>query len=100
MGGRGGIAGVCVYAYCICGEFRRVVVDISYPDDSGGSVGKAVGGVSLHVSGLDDQGVLRDFLEINRKQRQSKMGRIIYLHFHRISNGPVDADISPQKRKY
>lgn len=50
-------------AYRVGGEFRRVVVDVSDPDDGGGRVGQAVGGVALHVGGLDDQRVLRDFLQ-------------------------------------
>lgn len=48
--------------YCVSGELRRVVIDISDPDHSGGSVRQAVRGVSLHVSGLDDEGVVGDFL--------------------------------------
>lgn len=52
-----------VETYCVCGELRGVVVDVGNPDDSGGCVGQTVGGVSLHVRGLDDQGVLGDFLE-------------------------------------
>lgn len=59
---------VCVWTYCLCGELWSIVVDISDPDDGGGGVGEAVGGVPLHVRGLDDQGVLRDFL---RSQTES-----------------------------
>lgn len=51
----------------VCGELGRVIVDISDPDEGGGRVGQAVGGVSLHVGGLDDQGVLGDFLEMGKK---------------------------------
>lgn len=54
---------LCVETYRVCGELRGVVVDVSNPDDSGGCVGQAICGVSLHVRGLDDQGVLGDFLE-------------------------------------
>lgn len=50
----------------VCGELGRVVVDVRDPDDGGGRVGQAVGGVSLHVGGLDDQCVLGDFLKTER----------------------------------
>ncbi len=56
----------CVWTHCVCGEFRWIVVDISNLDDSGGRVGQAVGGVSLHVCSLNDQCVLGDFLETER----------------------------------
>lgn len=51
------------WTYCVCGEFRGVVIDVSNPDDSGGSVGQAIGGVAFHVCSLDDQSVLGDFLQ-------------------------------------
>lgn len=60
---------VCVWTYCLCGELWSIVIDISDPDDGGGSVGKAVGGIPLHVRGLDDQSVLRDFLESQNRKR-------------------------------
>lgn len=52
--------------YGVCGEFRRVVVDVGDSDDSGGRVGQAVRWVSLHICSLDDQGVLGDFLQTHR----------------------------------
>lgn len=51
------------WTHCLCGELRWVVVDVRHSDDGGGRVGKAVHWVSLHISGLDDQGVLRHFLK-------------------------------------
>lgn len=60
----------------MCGELRRIVIDISNPDHSGGCVGQAICGVSLHICSLDDQGVLGDFLEANRKQRKSANGNL------------------------
>lgn len=57
--------------HCVCGEFWGVVVDISDPHDGGGCVGQTVGGVSLHVGGLDDQGVLGDFLKAEQKEKHS-----------------------------
>ena len=59
-----------MWTYCVCSEFRGIVVDISDPDDSGGSVGQAVGGVPLHVCSLDDQRVLSDFLQTENKESQ------------------------------
>lgn len=47
----------------VCGELGGVVVDVGDPDDGGGGVGQTVGGVPLHVCGLDDQGVLGHFLK-------------------------------------
>lgn len=44
-------------------KLRRIVVDVGHSDDSSGGVGDAVHGVALHVSGLDDEGVLRHFLK-------------------------------------
>lgn len=60
-----GLTGNCSSAgtHCVCGELGGVVVDIGDPDDRGGRVGQTVGGVPLHVGGLDDQGVLGDFLK-------------------------------------
>lgn len=59
-----------MWTYRVCGEFRGIVIDVGDPDDSGGSVGQAIGGVSLHVRSLDDKGVLGDFLEIENKEGQ------------------------------
>lgn len=54
--------------YSIVGEFRRIVVDVGHCDDGRGGVGKAVHRVPVHISGLDDQLVLRNFLEGETKQ--------------------------------
>lgn len=67
--------------HCVCGELGGVVIDIGDPDDSGGCVGQTVGGVPLHVSGLDDQGVLGDFLETKTKE-QALMEQIWLIHLH------------------
>lgn len=56
----------------VCGELGGVVVDVSDPDEGGGRVGQAVGGVSLHVSGLDDQGILGDFLKAEKKRKNAQ----------------------------
>lgn len=59
---------VRVRTYCVCGKVRKVVVDVVDPDNGGGSVGEAVGRVSLHVGGLEDEGVLGDFLKPHRNK--------------------------------
>lgn len=56
--------------YSVRGELWWVVVDVGDPDDGGGSVGQAVGGVALHVGGLDDQRVLRDFLQRQEQEEE------------------------------
>lgn len=63
------LRGCCSSAgtHCVCGELGGVVIDISDPDDSGGCVGQTICGVPLHVGGLDDQGVLGDFLKTKTK---------------------------------
>ena len=48
----------------------RVVINVSDSDDGGGSVGEAVHGVALHVGGLNDQRVLRHFLERKTKKKE------------------------------
>lgn len=68
-----------MWTYCVCGELRGIVIDIGDPDDSGGRVGQAVGGVSLHVRRLDDQGILGDFLETNKEQRESAAGKMVHI---------------------
>lgn len=50
-------------SYRLSSKLWWVVINVSDSDDSSGCVGKAIHGVALHVSGLDDQGVLRHFLE-------------------------------------
>lgn len=57
-----------VWTHSVRGELGRVVVDVSDPDDSGGSVGQSIGWVPLHICSLDDQGVLCDFLETRTKR--------------------------------
>lgn len=76
-----------MWTYCVCGEFRGIVIDIGDPDDSGGSVGQAIGGVSFHVRSLDDQSVLGDFLEIENKEGQQLERRTsnFFLDFYRSS---------------
>lgn len=62
--------------YRVGGEFWWVVIDVGDPDDRGGGVGQAVGGVALHVGGLDDQRVLRDFLQTPVEQTVKHRGTI------------------------
>lgn len=50
-------------SYRLSSKLWRIVINVSDSDDSSGCVGEAVHGVALHVSGLDDQRVLRHFLE-------------------------------------
>lgn len=57
-------------SYRLSSKLWWIVVNVSDSDDSGGCVGEAVHGVALHVSGLDDQGVLRHFLEGERREKQ------------------------------
>lgn len=49
--------------YCARGEFWRVVIYVCHRDDGSGCVRETVVKVSFHVSGLDDDRVLLDFLE-------------------------------------
>lgn len=50
-------------------ELWRVVVHVGDLDDGGGGVGEAVHGVALHVSGLDDQRVLRHLLDTSGEKK-------------------------------
>lgn len=45
------------------GQFGRIVVDVGDADEGSGCVGQTKVEVALHVSGLDDDGVLGHFLE-------------------------------------
>ena len=49
--------------HCTCGEFWRVVIHVCHRDDGSGRVRETIVKVSFHVSGLDDDRVLLDFLE-------------------------------------
>lgn len=51
------------FSYRLSSKLWRIVINVSDSDDSSGCVGEAIHGVALHVSGLDDQRVLRHFLE-------------------------------------
>lgn len=67
--------------YSVGGEFWWIVVDVAQPDDGRGGIGKAVHGVALHIGGLDDQCVLRNFLEREAKQSgwELLLIRLIYV---------------------
>lgn len=56
------------FSYRFSSELWWIVINVSDSDDSSGRVWKAVHGVALHVSGLDDQSVLRHFL-VARKEK-------------------------------
>lgn len=50
-------------AYGVRGELWRVVVDVCDGDNSCACIRKTVHGISFHVSGLNNQCVLRHFLQ-------------------------------------
>lgn len=83
--------------YRVRGEFGRVVIDVGDPDDSGGGVGQAVGGVALHVGGLDDQRVLRDFLQTPNTKANSDASwhRRSILHLDQMRGFVVAAVCTP-----
>ncbi len=54
---------MCVRSYGLRGKLRRVVVDVCDGDNSSSCVRKSVRGVCFHVSGLNNQCVLRHFLQ-------------------------------------
>lgn len=56
------------FPYRLSSKLWWIVINVSDSDDSGGCVGEAIHGVTLHVSGLDDQRVLRHFLEGRTKE--------------------------------
>lgn len=58
-------------SYRLNSKLWWIVINVSDSDDSSGCVGEAVHGVALHVSGLNDQRVLRHFLE--KKKREITM---------------------------
>lgn len=66
-----GCIGYEFVSYRLSSELWRIVINVNDSDDSSGCVGEAIHGVALHVSGLDDQRVLRHFLE--RQGRETKI---------------------------
>lgn len=66
-------------SYHFSSKLGRIVIDVCDFDDSGGRIGEAVHGVALHVSGLDDQGVLRHFLGKSREKKREDLN-IIHLN--------------------
>lgn len=67
------------FSYRLCSELWWIVVDVSDSDDSSGCVGEAVHGVALHVSGLDDQCVLGDFLLMKKEKKTSNKNYTLFI---------------------
>lgn len=67
------------FSYRLCSELWWIVVDVSDSDDSSGCVGEAVHGVALHVSGLDDQCVLGDFLLMKKEKKNSNKNYTLFI---------------------